>query len=153
MRVILAISRRYWGCRISWGHQKQGCHADNNGRTDERTVGRWLQGRPWLGRTVASVLKLPGIKHYRPRGRECVCAMDAKGLHKGSSNIPFSLPSSPWPREATVCLVHFVVWAAIGGSFWGHTCRCSTKKVFLYSAFWRLFQGRCCLDYNDEDPC
>jgi hypothetical protein len=44
--------------------------------------------------------------------------MDAKGLYKGSSNIPFSLPSSPWPREATVCLVHFVVWAAIGGPFW-----------------------------------
>jgi hypothetical protein len=38
-----------------------------------------------------------------------VQAMDAKGLHKGSSNIPFSLPSSPLPREATVCLVHFVV--------------------------------------------
>jgi hypothetical protein len=43
--------------------------------------------------------------------------MDAKGLYKGSSNIPFSLPSSPWPREATVCLVHFVVWAAIRGVF------------------------------------
>jgi hypothetical protein len=71
----------------------------------------------------------------RPRGRECVRAMDAKGLHKGSSNIPFSLPSSPWPREAIVCLVHFVVWAAIGGSFLGHTCRCSADQVFLYSAF------------------
>jgi hypothetical protein len=43
------------------------------------------------------------------RTRTCVRAMDAKGLHKGSSNIPFSLPSLPWPREATVCLVHFVV--------------------------------------------
>jgi hypothetical protein len=64
-----------------------------------------------------------------------VHAMDAKGLHKGSSNIPFSLPSSPWPREATVYLVHFVVWAAIGGSFFGHTCRCSADQVFLYSAF------------------
>jgi hypothetical protein len=42
---------------------------------------------------------------------------DLERLHKGSSNIPFSLPSSPWPREATVCLVHFVVWAAIGGPF------------------------------------
>jgi hypothetical protein len=86
-----------------------------------------------------SFLKLPGVKHERPRGREHVSArtgsvqaMDAKGLHKGSSNIPFSLPSSPWPREATVCLVHFVVWAAIGGSFFGHTCRCSADQVFLY---------------------
>jgi hypothetical protein len=60
---------------------------------------------------------------------------DAKGLHKGSSNIPFSLPSSPWPREATVCLVHFVVWAAIGGSLFGHTCCSCTDQVFLYSAF------------------
>jgi hypothetical protein len=42
---------------------------------------------------------------------------DLERLHKGSSNIPFSLPSSPWPKEATVCLVHFVVWAAIGGPF------------------------------------
>jgi hypothetical protein len=86
-----------------------------------------------------SFLKLPGVKHERPRGREHVSArtgsvqaMDAKGLHKGSSNIPFSLPSSPWPREATVCLVHFVVWAAIGGSFFGHICRCSADQVFLY---------------------
>jgi hypothetical protein len=46
-----------------------------------------------------------------------VHAMDAKGLHKGSSNIPFSLPSSPWPREVVVYLVHFVVWAVKGGSF------------------------------------
>jgi hypothetical protein len=59
-----------------------------------------------------------------------VHAMDAKGLHKGSSNIPFSLALSPWPREAMVCLVHFVVWAAIGGSFFGHTCRCSVDQVF-----------------------
>jgi hypothetical protein len=76
--------------------------------------------------------------HYSVRFEVTCCktvrvrAMDAKGLHKGSSNIPFSLPSSPWPREATVCLVHFVVWAAIGGSFLGHTCRCSADQVFLY---------------------
>jgi hypothetical protein len=38
-----------------------------------------------------------------------VQAMDAKGLYKGSSNFPFSLPSSPWPTEATVCLVILVV--------------------------------------------
>jgi hypothetical protein len=61
-----------------------------------------------------------------------VQAMDAKGLYKGSSNILFSLPSSPRPREATVYLVHFVVWAAIGGSFLGHTCRCSADQIFLY---------------------
>jgi hypothetical protein len=42
-------------------------------------------------------------------------AMDAKELHKGSSNIPFSLPSSPLPKEAIVYLVHFVVWATIRG--------------------------------------
>jgi hypothetical protein len=60
--------------------------------------------------------------------------MDAKGLYKGFRVIPFSLPLSPWPREATVCLVHFVVWAAIGGSFLGHTCRCSADPVFIYSA-------------------
>jgi hypothetical protein len=70
-----------------------------------------------------------------PRTRLCVRAMDAKGLHKGSSNIPISLPSLPWPREATVCLVHFVVWTAIGGFFLGHTCHCSADQVFFYSAF------------------
>jgi hypothetical protein len=75
--------------------------------------------------------------------RTCVCAdtsasartrsvqaMDAKGLHKGSSNIPFSLPSSPLPREATVCLVYFVVWAAIGGSFFW-----SYLSLFYRSSF------------------
>jgi hypothetical protein len=60
---------------------------------------------------------------------------DLERLHKGSSNIPFSLPSSPWPGEATVCLVHFVVWAAIGGSLFVHTCRCYADQFFLYSAF------------------
>ena len=42
-----------------------------------------------------------------------------KRLYKGSSNIPFSFPSSPWPGEATVCLVYFVVWASCdrGGPF------------------------------------
>jgi hypothetical protein len=62
-------------------------------------------------------------------------AMDAKGLHKGSSNIPFSLPSSPLHREATVCLVYFVVWAAIGGSFfWSYLslfCRSSFSLLSL----------------------
>jgi hypothetical protein len=74
----------------------------------------------------------------RPHGRAAFTPWmprDLERLHKGSSNIPFSLPSSPWPREATVYLVHFMVWAAIGGSFFGHTCRCCVDQVFLYSAF------------------
>jgi hypothetical protein len=58
-----------------------------------------------------------GVKHHHPRGRERVQAMDAKGLYKGFRVIPFLLPSSPWPREATVCLVHFVLWAAIGDGY------------------------------------
>jgi hypothetical protein len=40
-------------------------------------IGRWPLGRPWLGRTVASIMKLPGGKtlapartRSRPRGRE-----------------------------------------------------------------------------------
>ena len=37
-------------------------------------------------------------------------------LHKGSSNILFSLLSSPWPGKATVCIQHFLVWAVIGES-------------------------------------
>jgi hypothetical protein len=52
----------------------QGCHADVFGRTDGRTIGRWPRGRPRLGRTVASFLKLPGVKLPRPRGRACVRA-------------------------------------------------------------------------------
>jgi hypothetical protein len=86
-------------------------------------------------------MKLPGGKTLASaRTRVCprmgiVHAMDAKGLQKGSSKIPFSLPSSPWPREATVCLVYFMVWASIGGSFFGHTCRFCADQVFLYSAF------------------
>jgi hypothetical protein len=57
-------------------------------------------------------MKLPGDKTLASVWTGRVHAIDAKGLerlHKGSSNIPFSLPSLPWPREATVCLVHFVV--------------------------------------------
>jgi hypothetical protein len=106
----------------------------SDGRTDGRTIGRWPWGHPKLGRTVASFLKLPGGKtpaSARTRTGN-VQAMDAKGIYKGSSNIPFSLPSLPWPREATVCLVHFVVWAAIRGSFLGHTCHCSIDQVFFY---------------------
>jgi hypothetical protein len=110
--------------------------------SDGRTIGRWPRGRLWLIRTVASFLKLPGIKMPRPCGRALasartgsVQAMDAKGLYKGSSNVPFSLPLSPWPREAAVCLVHFVVWAVIRGSFfWSYLslfCRSSFSLLSL----------------------
>jgi hypothetical protein len=34
---------------------RQGCHPDDRGRTDGRTIGRWLLGRPCLRRTVVSV--------------------------------------------------------------------------------------------------
>jgi hypothetical protein len=111
----------------------QGCHADDNGRTDGRTMAAGASVT-WTHCSVCFEV-IWGKTLLSARMRTCVRAMDAKGLHKGSSNIPFSLPSSPWPREATVCLVHFVVWAAIGGSFLGHTCRCSADPVFLYSAF------------------
>jgi hypothetical protein len=78
----------------------------------------------------------------RPRGRTGASAlsgsvqvMDAKGLYKVSSNVPFSLPSSPWPREATVCLVHFVVWAVIKGSFFWSYLSLFADQVFFYWAF------------------
>jgi hypothetical protein len=74
----------------------------------------------------------------RPRGQAASMPWmprDLERLQKGSSNIPFSLPSLPWPGEATVYLVHFVVWAAIGRSFFGHTCHSCADQVFLYSAF------------------
>jgi hypothetical protein len=143
---------------------RQGCHADDNGWTDGRTMAAgasvtWTHCSIFYevtwGKTLPSARKRTCIRADASASTRTgnVHAMDAKGLHKGSSNIPFSLPSSPWPRQATVCLVHFVVWAAKGGSFFGHTCRCFVDQVFLYSAILRLFQGRCCLDYNDEDPC
>ena len=50
--------------------------------------------------------------------------MNLERLHKWSSNIPFSFLSLPWPREATICLVYFVVWVIIGGSFFVHNCCC-----------------------------
>jgi hypothetical protein len=65
---------------------------------------------------------------------------DLERLHKGSSNIPFSLPSSPWPREATVCLVYFVVWAAIGGSLFVHTCHCCPDQFFSTQPFEDYFK-------------
>jgi hypothetical protein len=100
----------------------------SDGRTDDRTMAvgasvTWthcsvLFEVTW-GKTAASARM-----HHRSRGRMVasartgsVQAIDAKGLYKVSSNVPFSLPSSSWPREATMCLVHFVVWAVIKGSF------------------------------------
>jgi hypothetical protein len=116
----------------------QGCHADDNGRTDGRTMAvgasvTWTHCRvlfevTW-GKTLASARTLTCV---RADGQ---CPGHDKGLHNGSSNIPFSLPSSPLPREATVCLVHFVVWVAIGGSFvWSYLslfCRSSFSLLSL----------------------
>jgi hypothetical protein len=65
---------------------------------------------------------------------------DLERLHKGSSNNPFSLPSSSWPGEATVCLVHFVVWAAIGGSLFVYTCRCCPDQFFSTQPFEDYFK-------------
>jgi hypothetical protein len=65
---------------------------------------------------------------------------DLERVHKGSSNIPFSHPSSPWPREAMVCLVHFVVWAAIGGSLFLHTYCCCADWFFSTQPFEDYFK-------------
>jgi hypothetical protein len=81
--------------------------------------------------------------HFRPRGRATSTPWmprDLERLHKGSSNIPFSLPSLSWPRKATVCLVHFVVWAAIGGSLFVHTCCCSVDQFFSTQPFEDYFK-------------
>jgi hypothetical protein len=45
-------------------------------------------------------------------------------LHKGSSNAPLSLLTSPLLEELIVCLLHFVVWAVIGETFFDYACRC-----------------------------
>jgi hypothetical protein len=36
------------GGTVFWGRKNQGCHADNNGRTDDngRTIRQWPLGRP-----------------------------------------------------------------------------------------------------------
>jgi hypothetical protein len=115
--------------------------------TDGRTDGRTMAAGSFVTWMHCSVrYEVTWVKHCHPHRRAhasartgSIHAMDAKGLHKGFSNIPFSLRSSPWPREAMVCLVHFVLWAVIGGSFFGHTCRSCADQVFLYSAFSRLF--------------
>jgi hypothetical protein len=104
-------------------------HFQTDGRTDDPTMAAGASVT-W---THCSVLfEVTWGKTTASARTGSIQAMDAKGLYKGSSNIPFSLPSLPWPREATVCLVHFMVWAAIGGSFLGHICRCSTDQVFFY---------------------
>jgi hypothetical protein len=79
----------------------------------------------------------------RPGGRAASTlwmSRDLERLHKGSSNIPFSLPSSPWPGEATVCLMHFVVWVVIGGSFFVHTCCCCADQFFSTQPFEDYFK-------------
>jgi hypothetical protein len=53
-------------------------------RTDGWTIGRWSRRRPWLGCTVASILKLPGGKTAASARMGSVQAMDAKGLYKWS---------------------------------------------------------------------
>jgi hypothetical protein len=88
-------------------------------------------------------MKLHGIKCSRPRGRAASTPWmprDLERLHKGSSNIPFSLPSLLWPGEAMVYLVHFVVWAVIGGSFLVHTCRCCADQFFSTQPFEDYFK-------------
>jgi hypothetical protein len=118
----------------------------SDGRTDDRTMAAgasvtWthcsvLFEVTW-GKTEAFAWTLACVRADAPASAwtGSVQAMDAKGLHKGSSNVPFSLPSSPWPREATVCLVHFVVWAVIRGSFfWSYLslfCRSSFSLLSL----------------------
>jgi hypothetical protein len=104
--------------------------------TDGRTDGWTMAARSSVTWTHCSVrYEVTWDKTHASARTGNVHTMDAKGLHKGSSNIPFLLLSSPWPGEATVCSVHFVVWAAIGGSFFGHTCRSCADQVSLYSAF------------------
>ena len=55
---------------------------------------------------------------------------DLEKIHNGSSNFPISLLSLLWLGEAMVCLMHFVVWVAIGGSFFVHTYRCCVNQFF-----------------------
>jgi hypothetical protein len=70
---------------------RQGCHEDIFGRT----IGRWPRGRPWLGRTIVSFLKLPGIKQGAyVRTRPCVRA-DA-GV--ASAQTPMSERTQPSVR-------------------------------------------------------
>jgi hypothetical protein len=105
-------------------------------RTDGRTDGRTMAAGASVTWTHCSVLfEVTWGKTAASARTGSVQAMDAKGLYKGSSNVPFSLPSSPWPREATVCLVHFVVWAVIKGSvFWSYLSLFA-DQVFFYWAF------------------
>jgi hypothetical protein len=79
---------------------------DDNGRTDGWTMAAGASVT-WMHCSV--LFEVTWGKTRASARTGSIQAMDAKGLHKGSSNIPFSLPSSPLPREATVCLVHFVV--------------------------------------------
>jgi hypothetical protein len=42
--------------------------------------------------------------------------------------------------EAMVCLVHFVVWVAIGGSLFVQTCRCCANQFFSTQPFEDYFK-------------
>jgi hypothetical protein len=100
-------------------------------RTDGRTDDRTMAAGASVTWTHCSVLfEVTWGKTAASARMGSVQAIDAKGLYKGSSNVPFSLPLSPWPREAMVCLVHFVVWAVIRGSFFW-----SYLSLFYRSSF------------------
>jgi hypothetical protein len=81
----------------------QVCHTDDSGRTDGRTLGRWLLGLQWLGRTVASVMKLLGGKTLvsawtsaRPWGRALTSAQTQarpRSCDHASARTP---PRSPY---------------------------------------------------------
>jgi hypothetical protein len=90
----------------SKGTWMQGCHADDNRRMDGRTM---ATGASVTWTHCSVFFEVTWDKTLASARMGNIQAMDAKGLHKGSSNIPFLLPSLPLPREATVCLVHFVV--------------------------------------------
>jgi hypothetical protein len=88
--------------------------------TDEWTVRRWPRGRPWLGRTVASFLKLPGGKTLASaRMRTGSVQAMARDYFRGPQTFhSHFLHRLCLEKLGLVCLVHFVVWAAIGGSFY-----------------------------------
>jgi hypothetical protein len=94
------------------GTRAQGCHTDDIGRTDGRTI---AAGASVTWTQCSILFEVTWGKTLASARTGSIQAMDAKELHKGSSNIPFSLPSSPLPKEAIVYLVHFVVWATIRG--------------------------------------
>jgi hypothetical protein len=132
---------------LSRGRTRTSGHGRGHG------CGQWPLGRPWLWRTIASTKSYcVGKSSYPPRRKHPSVRMPApirtdadfvrtdvvlvgtdaplgppwilRELHKVYSNVLFSLPRSPQPGKAIVCLVHFVVWVTIGKSYFVHTCRC-----------------------------